>query len=96
MWGLHKFPIDGWLVFFGDGCFLRWGKNCVSDKRLPFRYMEQYMDLSFFSKTKSLPGAPEADKPEFADLADWSFDFGGRFGLDNIINSISVFRYHAK
>ena len=47
------------------------------------------MDISFFSKTEALPGAPEADKPAFSDLADWSFDFGGRFGLNNIINSIS-------
>ena len=50
------------------------------------------MDLSFFSKTKALPGAPEAVKPEFSDLADWSFDFGGRFGLDNIISSITQWK----
>jgi hypothetical protein len=31
MWALHKFPFDGWLTFVGDGCFLRWGKNCWND-----------------------------------------------------------------
>ena len=25
---LVTLPIDGWLLLFGNGCFLRWGGNC--------------------------------------------------------------------
>ena len=27
-----KFPINGWMLFFGNGCFLRWGNDCSAKK----------------------------------------------------------------
>lgn len=67
MWGIHKFPIDGWLTFVGDGCFLRWGRNCWYDKRLPFRTNMDYMNLSFLFKADNQLNMSEPAKPTYSD-----------------------------
>ena len=47
---LHKLPLVFWMWFTGDGCFLRWGKNCWFDQRIPFRTDQTFMDIPFFAK----------------------------------------------
>jgi hypothetical protein len=44
------FVIDFWLLFAkGDGCYLRWGKNCFNSKRLPFRTNATYLDMAWLT-----------------------------------------------
>ena len=53
---LIGFIFDFWTLFFnGDGCFLRWGRDCWLAKRMKYRDNLTYTDLVFL--TIKQPGA---------------------------------------
>jgi hypothetical protein len=90
MTNLHKLPLIFWMWFVGDGCFLRWGKNCWFDIRIPFRTDQTFMDIPFFAKGK-IDKVVEPAKPVFTNTGSWSYDFEQRLGFGNIIDSIKEF-----
>ena len=75
-------------LVFGDGCFLRWGKNCWTDWRIPFRNDRTFMDISIFGKGLDIEPVAEPSKPAFTNKSAWSTDFAARFGFDDIKASI--------
>ena len=95
MWGLHKLPVEFWMWFWGDGCFLRWGKNCWTDFRIPFRTNQTYMDMSFFNKGADVT-INEPETPEFTNTSSWGFDFESRLGWGNIMASIEEWKDEEK
>ena len=47
---LLGFIFDGWMLFIGgDGCFLRWGRDCWLAKRMKYRDHLSYTDLVFLA-----------------------------------------------
>lgn len=94
--GLHKLPLEFWMWFFGDGCFLRWGKNCWTDWRLPFRSDRTFMDISIFGKDLDVAPIAEPSKPAFTNKSAWSTDFAQRFGFDDITASIEQWNLEQK
>lgn len=94
--GLHKLPLEFWMWFFGDGCFLRWGKNCWTDSMIPFRNDRTFMDISIFGKGLDVEPVAEPSKPTFTNKSSWSTDFDQRFSFDDIIASIEQWEMEAK
>ena len=43
-------PIDGWLVFLGNGCFMRFGDYCWLEARGK-RSLRNYLDIPYFFDT---------------------------------------------
>lgn len=48
---VFAFPIKGWLVFLGNGCFLRFGAECWMEGvyRLKDRTLRTYFDVPWFT-----------------------------------------------
>jgi hypothetical protein len=56
---VFTFPITGWMLVFGNGCFLRWGNDC-STKRWNERKYYQKFTLPFWLRdpTSLIPNTP--------------------------------------
>jgi len=48
---IFAFPVKGWLVFLGNGCFLRFGAECWMEGvyRIKDGNMRSYMDIPWFT-----------------------------------------------
>jgi len=70
---LMKVPIEFWMWFFGDGCFLMWGKNCWTSMIPEHRSAVTALDISIFlADTKETDAdvdteeiGPRPEGPEF-------------------------------
>jgi hypothetical protein len=92
--GLHKLPIEFWMWFFGDGCFLMWGKNCWTDMIPEYRSTMTAMDISIFTKSVEMPHATDhPSTPKWSPGSSWDQNFGQRFSFDNIKKAIEEFNY---
>ena len=57
---VFTFPLTGWMFFFGNGCFLRWGNDCTT-KRWSERKYYQKFTLPFWMRdpTSLIPEIPQ-------------------------------------
>ena len=69
-----KFPISGWMLLFGRGCFLRWGADCSAKKWSEREYYE-VLTLPWLLRNPDflMPKLPEGP---FLDALAEHFEFG--------------------
>jgi hypothetical protein len=73
IFAIITFPLTGWMLLFGNGCFLRWGPDC-STKRWGERAYYQKFTLPFWMRDPAslIPKIPE--QGSFLDSLKNNFD----------------------
>ena len=95
------------MWFFGDGCFLMWGKNCWTSMIPEHRSAVTALDISIFLAdteetdadidTEEIGPRPEGPEfPTFTQNSSFSQDFFKRFSFENVKKAWAEYDYEQR